>query len=153
MLFENNDYDFDVLNLAGFNFPESNSYYYGFDNQSQLVDVKEGFLRGNMWKNEYVPYKGMSHGRLKPTCEREALLFHIMELDFAINDLNLYLDLHPEDQKIYETFKTYTKECIELKDRYAKEFGPLSLDQTMSNQYEWMKNPWPWDKSGGSMYV
>lgn len=153
MLFENNDYDFDVLNLAGFNFPEPNSYYYGFDNQSQLVDVNEGFLRGNMWKNEYVPYKGMPHGRLKPTCEQEALLFHIIALDFAINDLNLYLDLHPEDQKIYETFKTYTKECIELKDRYAKEFGPLSLDQTMSSKYEWMKNPWPWDKSGGSMYV
>lgn len=156
MLFENNDYDYDIdiLSLAGFNFGNQPNYY-EYDNKhtSKLVDPSLGFLRGNMWENEYDPYKNMMPAKLKPTCEREALLYKIMEMDFAVNDLNLYLDLHPEDSNIYEKFKTYSEKCIELKDMYAKKYGPLTLNQTFSNNYEWMKNPWPWDKSGGSMYV
>lgn len=153
MLFENNDYDFDILSLAGFNFNGPEKFYEYKMQENRLVSPEEGFLRGNMWRNEYDPYKNMQPVRLVPTCEREALLFKIMEMDFAVNDLNLYLDLHPEDEKIYECFKKYTKECLELKDEYAKRFGPLTLDQTNGNSYEWMKNPWPWNKSGGSMYV
>lgn len=150
MLFENNNYDFDILSLAGFNFENVPKR---FDESDKLVSTKEGFLRGNMFKKEYDPYKNMQPVLLKPTCERDVLLFKIMELDFAINDLNLYLDLHPEDREMYEKFKKYTKECIELKDGYAKKYGPLTLDQVNSISYDWMKNPWPWDKSGGSMYV
>ncbi len=150
MLFENDNYDIDILSLAGFNFENEPKY---FNQTDPLVNTKEGFLRGNMFKNEYVPYKNMQPCMLKPSSEREALLFRIMEIDFAINDLNLYLDLHPEDKNMYEKFKKYTQECIELKDQYARMYGPLTLDQTMSNNYEWMKNPWPWDKRGGSMYV
>lgn len=154
MLFENDNYDFDydILSLAGFNFNRPETFY-EYENKDVLVDPQEGFQRGNMWRKEYVPYKGMTYKKLNPTCDREALLFKIMELDFAINDLNLYLDLHPEDERIYEYFKKYTKECLELKDKYAKTYGPLTLDQTNTNTYEWMKNPWPWDKTGGSMYV
>lgn len=150
MLFENNNYDFDVLSLAGFNFEDPTKY---FEYPDKLVDTKEGFLKGNMFRKEYVPYKNRSPVMLKPTCERETLLYKIMELDFAINDLNLYLDLHPEDRKIYEKFKNYTKEFIQLKDEYAKKYGPLTLNQTSADTYEWMKNPWPWDNDGGSMYV
>lgn len=152
MLFENNDYDFDILSLAGFNLNRPQKYY-DYDNNEKLVDPQEGFQRGNMWKNEYVPYKGMTYEKLRPTNEREALLYKIMEMDFAVNDLNLYLDLHPEDSFVYEKFKMYTKECIRLKDEYAKTYGPLTLDGDMGPTYDWMKNPWPWDKSGGSMYV
>lgn len=156
MLFENNnynydyDFDLDVLSLAGFNFENPKKRY---EYSGKLVDSKEGFLKGNMFKDEYVPYKNMQFKMLKPTCEREVLLYKIMEVDFAINDLNLYLDMHPEDAGIYEKLKAYTNECIRLKDEYAKKYGPLTIDQTTSNEYEWIKNPWPWDKSGGSMYV
>ena len=150
MLFENND--FDVLSLAGFHFQEPTNYF-EYPREDKLVSTKEGFLRGNMWKEEYVPYKGMIYIPLKPKNEREALLYQIMEYDFAVNDLNLYLDLHPEDEAIYEKLKEYVRLCIELKDRYAKEYGPLILEQVNSKNYEWMKNPWPWDKSVGSMYV
>lgn len=154
MLFETNDYDYDydILNLAGFNLNRPGSFY-EYSSKNRLVSTTEGFLRGNMWQNEYDPYKNMQPVKLKPTCEREVLLFKIMELDFAVNDLNLYLDLHPEDEEIYEKFRKYTKECLELKDEYARKYGPLTLDQTPSNTYDWMKNPWPWDKTGGSMYV
>ena len=147
MLFENNNYDFDVLSLAGFN------PYVSFEYEDKLISPKEGFLKGNMFKNEYVPYKGMQCATLKPTCEREALLYAIMEIDFAINDLNLYLDLCPENGQIYEKFKKYNEECIRLKDEYSKTYGPLSLEDATGKNYNWLNNPWPWDSFGGSMYV
>lgn len=156
MLFENNDYDYDfdidILNLAGFNYNDPKSYY-PYPEKDKLFCTKEGFLKGNMWQDEYIPYNGMPAATLNPKTERESLLYKIMEIDFAINDLNLYLDLHPENQKIYEKFKKLNEECIRLKDEYARTYGPLTIDQTPKNTYEWMKNPWPWDKSGGSMYV
>ena len=158
MLFENNDYNYDydlnILNLAGFNFNNQENYHdMKTMGRNKLYSSKEGFLRGNMWVDEYAPYKGMSYVNLTPTCEREALLYKIMELDFAVNDLNLYLDLHPEDYEIYDKFKKYVQECINLKDEYAKKYGPLSLEETTGAKYNWLNNPWPWDKSGGSMYV
>ncbi len=158
MLFENNDFDFDLLNLSGLNLDTSqmifnNQNYYNDMNSNKLYSSKEGFLRGNMWVNEYVPYKGMNYMNLVPTCEREALLYKIMEIDFAINDLNLYLDLHPEDYEVYNQFKKYVTECIRLKDDYSKKYGPLSLEETTKEKYNWINNPWPWDKTGGSMYV
>lgn len=151
MLFENNDYNFDVLSLAGFDITELEKLYN--ENSSKLYETNEGFLKGNMWKEEYAPYKNYSCQNLKPTCEREALLFKIMELNFAINDLNLYLDIHPEDCESYEKLKMCTKEYLKLKDSYANKYGPLTIEQTVSSNYEWLKNPWPWDKKGGSMYV
>ena len=152
MLFENKDYDYayDVLSLAGFNYSPN---YYEYENKEVLTSPQEGFLKGNMWKYEYVPYKNYEPTKIKATCERECMLYKIMEIDFAINDLSLYLDLHPEDSKIYEKFKMYTKKCMELKEEYAKNYGPLTLNQVEASEYEWMKNPWPWDKSGGSLYV
>ena len=96
MLFENNNYDFDVLSLAGFSFDEPPKRYdYPVQSKdNKLVDAKEGFLRGNMFRDLYDPYKNMRCKELKPTTEREALLYKVMEMDFAVNDLNLYLDFH-----------------------------------------------------------
>ncbi len=154
MLFDDNNYDFDVLSLAGFSFDPKNQYNMeDKTNKDILVDSNEGFLRGNMFCKEYEPYKNMKYKNLKPTTEREALLYKIMEMEFAVNDLNLYLDLHPEDMMIYEKFKMYVKECMHLKEEYARIYGPLTLDEVNKNTYEWLKNPWPWDKTGGSMYV
>lgn len=157
MLFENNDYnfDYDLLNLAGFNFNRPEKFYTTpTSTNGRLVTPEEGLQRGNMWKEEYVPYKGLTYEKVIPTNEKEMMLFKIMEMEFAVNDLNLYLDLHPEDSEIYEKFKEYTTTCIRLKDEYAKKYGPLTLSETVeNNSYEWMKNPWPWENNGGSMYV
>ena len=156
MLFENNDYnfDYDFLNLAGFNFNRPDAFYQIKDSNEKLVRPEEGLQRGNMWKDEYVPYKGLTYEKIVPTDEKERLLFQIMEMEFAVNDLNLYLDLHPEDASIYEKFKEYTMNCIRLKEEYAKKYGPLTLSDTVNNSsYEWIKNPWPWENDGGSMYV
>lgn len=149
MFFDGNEFAFGMPMLE----ENIKNFNYKMAKDNKLVTSKEGFLRGNMFVDEYDPYKNMTYFQLKPTTEQEILLYSIMEKEFAVNDLNLYLDLNPEDKEMYEKFKKYTKECMELKDMYAKKYGPLTLNQIESQNYEWQKNPWPWDNLGGGMYV
>ena len=141
MFFDGNDFDFGMPMVTDSIEKE----------ESKLVNSKEGFLRGNMFAELYDPYKSITYIPINPTNKKEELLYKIMEVDFAINDLNLYLDLYPEDEKVYEKFKMYTKECMNLKDEYSKMYGPLVLEQTEYDNYKWT-DKWPWDK-GGNMYV
>lgn len=115
---------------------------------TNLFSAKEGFLHGNMFKDEYVPYKNYNISRLESSTDKGNLLLKIYEYDFAINDLSLYLDLHPEDNKVYELFKKYTEEERALVDTYEKLYGPLELDDSPYNNYMWDKGPWPF--AGGS---
>ena len=59
---------------------------------------------------------------------RREMLQEIRCLDFAINELALYLDTHPDDQKALCLHRKYCKEVKELKDKYQKVFGPLTIN-------------------------
>ena len=145
MFFDGNEFAFSI--------PNNPSDYYEYNmNGKKTLDWEEGFLRGNIFKDEYEPYKNLTYFKQNPKSERERLLYEIMGISFAINDLNLYLDLHPEDKNLYEEFKRYTQKCMELKDEYSKKYGAITLDNT-SEKYNWIDSPWPWDNEGGSMYV
>lgn len=118
------------------------------DMNTRLYSDKEGFLKGNMFINEYVPYKNYRVARLEGRNEKEQLLLMIYQYDFAVNDLNLYLDIHPEDSQIYETFKRYTEEQKNYVDMYEKKYGPLELDESNYSTYMWENGPWPFVGGG-----
>lgn len=141
MLFENNNYDvISFMEIPGSNF------------NRKITTVEEGFLKGNMFNDEYLPYKNYKYKVLKPTSNKEAKLYNIIALCFAINDLNLFLDLHPEDQENLQLFKSFVKQKEKLEDKYVKEFGPLKLEQVEGKSFNWVSS-FPWEKMGGSMYV
>lgn len=121
--------------------------------EPKIVNSEEGFLKGNMFKNEYVPYKKYFPKKIKVKDEQQMLLYKAMEYSFAFNDLNLYLDLNPKDKYVLELFNMYVKEYNKLKEEYNKKYGPLMLNQLEEKEYKWIDNPWPWDDFGGSMYV
>ena len=62
-----------------------------------------------MFLDEYVPYKNYKPYKIKPTCEKDAMLLKIREYCFAIDDLNLKLDLEPNNKKLYDLFKVYNE--------------------------------------------
>lgn len=144
MLFENNDFD---VNMAFF-MPDVN-----FEKETKTFEPMEGFLRGNMFKDEYLPYKNLTFFKLNPKTEREKMLNKIMALSFAVNDFNLYLDLNPKDKEIFSLFKNYVNEYEKLCKDYEQTYGPLEVTQAKGNKYSWIDFPWPWDNEGGSMYV
>ena len=144
MLFEDNDFD---INMAFF-IPDVD-----FSRTVNILSPMEGFLRGNMFQDEYEPYKNLTYFKLNPKDEKEKLLYQVMALSFAINDLNLYLDLHPDNKEVLDLFKKFVREEKELSSEYVKKYGPLEVTEVMRNKFNWIDSPWPWENSGGSMYV
>ena len=106
-----NDYGFDYMNYIA-NIPGNMKYNqtnmnYSMDKQKkvnmmpdlmkkeQLIDPKEGWIRGNLFANLYDPYKNYKPAKIEAKDEREALLYQVMQYKFALVELNLYLDTHP----------------------------------------------------------
>ena len=80
-------------------------------------------------------------------CEetRESLMKKIMEYNFTINELALYLDTHPEDQRAICMHKEYCKKAKDVSDRYQKVYGPLTINYPC-NKWTWLEQPWPWER-------
>lgn len=124
------------------------------DNNSDLVSVSEGFMKGNMFASEYKPYKNYACKKIIPKTKKEEELLEIMELSFAINDLNLYLDLHPHDREMLEKFNKLVEISCQKEMEYVKTYGPLEvIDSDSSSSFEWIKNPWPWEREDDTKYV
>lgn len=113
------------------------------DDNVKLFDCEDGFMYGNMFKNEYDSYKNYRPVQLESNTEVGRLLLKIYEYDFALNDLSLYLDLHPEDTDVYKLFKKYTEEQRKYVDIYEKKYGPMELDNSPYSSYMWDEGPWP----------
>lgn len=77
--------------------------------------------------------------------QREEMMMKIRELDFAIVELGEYLDTHPDDQKALCLHKEYCKKVKDLKDKYQKVYGPLTIYYPC-NKWRWLEEPWPWER-------
>lgn len=76
---------------------------------------------------------------------RSEMLQNIICYKFAVNDLALYLDTHPEDQKALCLHREYCKVLKDLTDKYQKVFGPLTIEFPC-NKWRWIEQPWPWER-------
>mgnify|MGYP000526685657 CR=1 FL=1 len=59
------------------------------------------------------------------TPSRSALLHEIDKVSFAVNDLTLYLDTHPDCQEGLTRFQKEAARRKELMNQYAKAYGPF----------------------------
>lgn len=79
---------------------------------------------------------------------REQLMNTINEVSFAVDDIKLYLDTHPDDEKALDFFKEKSMIRNEALKAYAAQYGPLTIDtgdDTCSRQWDWVMQPWPWE--------
>ena len=75
---------------------------------------------------------------------REELMMKIKSYNFAIIELGLYLNTHPDDEEALCLHNAYTKKLKDLKDKYQKVYGPLSIYYPC-NKWRWLEEPWPWE--------
>lgn len=117
------------------------------ENTNTLYDPYNGLIRGNLFKNLYDPYKKEEPYEIKPMNEQAELLTSIDALDFAMIDLNLFLDVNPNNQEAIKLFNQYREQKERLTKEYENKFGPITLDSDSLNSYPWAWNdmPWPWD--------
>lgn len=113
--------------------------------KTQILNPKEGLILGNMFIETYKPYKNYKPCEYTACTEQEKLMLRIQELSFALNDLNLYLDINPNDTDCFNLFKTYAQELNRCKEKYENEYNVINLNDDVNNCYSWYKNPWPWE--------
>ena len=123
--------------------PLAVSYVPMQENVNPRYDSCDALTRGTLFPgldlplfnapNKSNPYAGTPLGEL-------------MALDFAIKELNLYLDTHKDDDEAFALFKEYITLARQGRAEYAKRYGPVRLDD-MENaeKYTWIHTPWPWE--------
>lgn len=79
--------------------------------------------------------------------ERGQLRRRISAVDFALFELVLFLDTHPDDVRAMRMRDQYKKKRDELVAEYESHFGPyvVTADDVTGDQWTWIDNPWPWD--------
>ena len=88
---------------------------------------------------------------MKTDCSQKQLLNRIDQVSFAVNDMTLYLDTHPCDEKALTYCHELVQERKKLLKEYAQIYGPLTIDctdSTSENSWKWMEQPFPWEKEG-----
>lgn len=85
---------------------------------------------------------------------RFQLLQYLSEVSFALNDITLYLDTHPDDERALAYCQETQSMRKEALNQYSKLYGPLTIDTadiSCSRSWEWVNQPWPWEpqRKGG----
>lgn len=81
--------------------------------------------------------------------ERSALLHQIQAEDFALYEVALYLDGHPQCKKALKYYHEHKKLADTLRAEYEQRFGPLTLNNNRNDSHwDWVNGPWPWEKEG-----
>ena len=75
------------------------------------------------------------------------LMNQIRQYGFALDEIQLYLDTHPDCPKglaYYELMKQKRNETVKA---YECQFGPLTADAVKdgSGSWSWVNDPWPWE--------
>ena len=81
---------------------------------------------------------------------RRELFEYINQISFAVDDVKLFLDTYPENQKALDYFQKYKEKRIEALKEYAEVYGPLTVDTVSENSdcWSWINEPWPWQEGG-----
>lgn len=147
-------------NYNDFRYPTSNTYAWWDMNNNEsyqrstrevsmnntsnldLYDSYDGYMRGNMFKNLYNEYEDYQPQRLVGESVKEEKLLELSDTAFAAHDLNLYLDVHPDDEKALKVFNQYRTKANQLMNEYENMYGALNVSSNSLNAY-----PWKWDSA------
>lgn len=96
----------------------------------------DGLSKGNMDVALYDPFANYVSKKLDEKDPKIALRAYL----FAMIDLQLYLDVHPDDVVAKELFNKYLEEFNKMKEEIERKEGPLTFD----SKYNLTKN-WVWE--------
>ncbi|GHV25015.1 spore coat protein CotJB [Clostridia bacterium] len=81
--------------------------------------------------------------------DREKMMRRIASTDFAITELHLFLDTHPEADDMRQKLNYYKEKSETLKQEFEEKYGSLTKNQDIDNNWTWISDPWPWDNEEG----
>lgn len=151
-MFDEIDYFTNLSNTNDNNMITNNNMNNNITNNNQninsnLFNPYEGFIKGNLFKNLYDSYKNLKPVNIKINNEFDEMLMNVSELSFARHELNLLLDVYPNDQNVLNLFNRYLKMEKKARENYERRFGPLEVtsDNQTNTPFMWVKDKWPWE--------
>ena len=108
----------------------------------QGINAAFGYNTANMTNNDESNNCEQSNEERQNV--RAEMLHKIKTLNFAVIELGLYLDTHHDDQKALCLHREYTNQLKDLKDKYQRIYGPLSIYYPCK-KWRWLEEPWPWE--------
>lgn len=78
--------------------------------------------------------------------DKNKLLKQIYEVSFAVNDMTLYLDTHPNDSNALATFRVLKEQRKTALTAFEESYYPLTIDCMTDdeNNWTWGEAPAPW---------
>lgn len=114
-------------------------------NDPQRYDNREALQRGTLFPGLDLPF----HRELKTRFPAiNQALSELMALDFAVDELGLYLTTHKDDKEALALYWEYIRLRNEGRKRYEDRYGPLNQTDITEGSYRWLDDPWPWDEGG-----
>ena len=108
---------------------------------SPAYEAEDALLRGTLFPGLDLPFMGLVNRDLPSTP-----LAEMMAIDFVVDELELYLDTHAEDEEAFTLYQTMLSLQKEARERYARRCGPiLQSDMLGMDSYAWLSGPWPWE--------
>lgn len=128
----------------------NNSYKYDFIrnmNMPSLYSPEEGFNKGNMFSNLYEQYKNYRPKELVGNNDMEKLFLELARICFAKHDIQLYLDLHPDDVSMIQLFNDYRERENKLLKMFESKYGVINTDSDSLDQtpFVWATEKFPWE--------
>lgn len=78
--------------------------------------------------------------------QHHAMLSDIQKLQFAVLDLALFLDTHPNDPIALYRHHAYAAQLKQLKEAFETQYGPMTIfGLEMGDTWRYINSPWPWE--------
>lgn len=129
------------------NIQDTEQFDSSINNSISLYGPYEGFIKGNLFSNTYIPYKNYTPAKLTPRNEYEEDLLNLNQMQFAYHELNLLLDNNPNDEEALKLFNNYRQSFNDLLQNFEAKYGPITILSEYLNEtpWRWDNEPWPWE--------
>ena len=105
-------------------------------------EPRKAMVRGTLYPGLDLPFMGMFNQNNLPVTP----LSEVQVLAFAVQELALYLDTHPEDTEALELYRQYQQLYQKVSQAYEREKRPLNhAAPGQGDTYAWLDDPWPWE--------
>ena len=105
-------------------------------------EPRKALIRGTLFPGLDLPFMGMVNQKEKPVTAKTEL----QAAGFALQELALYLDTHPDDKEALELYRMYQKLYHKGMMEYSDDCGPLNHKTPVDHKtYTWLDDPWPWE--------
>lgn len=122
--------------------PLANPYVPFQQEDPPKYEARLGLVRGTLYPGLELPFMGMVNQSELPVTPKTEL----QALGFAVQELALYLDTHPEDKEALTLYRGYQKLLSEGSQTYAQKYGPMTHGTPVDHTgYTWINDPWPWE--------